>query len=67
MFKEEQHLVKVKVKRLVKVKRMRDAGMTYAFIGCILGISRQRVHQILYPESRRNAKKRYRQKLKSLI
>ena len=32
--------------RSVKVRRMREAGMTYGEIGKVLGVSRQRAKQI---------------------
>lgn len=42
-----------------KITALRAVGMTLQAIGKLLGISRQRVHQILNPEYRKAAKRRY--------
>lgn len=39
--------------RLERVRRMREAGLTYEQVGHIEGITKQRVHEILNPPPRR--------------
>lgn len=42
-----------------EVKKLKDTGLTYQEIGDLLGISRQRAHQILHPEKYKPYRKVY--------
>lgn len=33
-----------------KIEKLKKQGLSYRAIGCKFGLSRQRIHQILYPE-----------------